>query len=78
VARRSLAEGIDVDFQTGEQFHKSRLATRVTQLYRLALPADEVAKLAEMVTGSIGVAAGRNTAPQRYGEGQQLAADLHG
>ena len=57
VARQSLAEGIDVDFQTGEQFHKSRLATRSTQLYRVALSREQVAGLAVAVSGTIRAAA---------------------
>ena len=57
VARQSLAEGIDVDFQTGEQFHKSRLATRSTQLYRVALSSEQVAGLAENVATTVRAAA---------------------
>ena len=50
VARQSLADGIDVDLQTGEQFHKSRLATRATPLYRVDLTAGQVAALARTST----------------------------
>jgi CelD/BcsL family acetyltransferase involved in cellulose biosynthesis len=57
VARQSLEEGIDVDFQTGEQFHKSRLAMRSVPLYRMSLPASEVAALPEALTGTARAAA---------------------
>ena len=57
VARQSLAEGVDVDFQTGEQFHKSRLATRSTQLYRVALAAEQVAAMSDSLTTTIRAAA---------------------
>lgn len=57
VARQSLEEGMDVDFQTGEQFHKSRLATRSAPLYRVALTAEQVAAMAERLTGSARAAA---------------------
>jgi CelD/BcsL family acetyltransferase involved in cellulose biosynthesis len=57
VARQSLEEGMDVDLQTGEQFHKSRLATRSTPLYRVSLSADQVGRLAEAATGSARAAA---------------------
>ena len=50
VARQSLEEGIDVDLQTGEQFHKSRLATRATPLYRVSLSEQQVAGIADRLT----------------------------
>ena len=57
VARQSLAEGMDVDLQTGEQFHKSRLATRSTPLYRIELAADQLAALVDAPASVTRVAA---------------------
>jgi CelD/BcsL family acetyltransferase involved in cellulose biosynthesis len=57
VARQSLAEGLDVDLQTGEQFHKSRLATRSTPLYRVALTPQQVAVLARTLAAGARAAA---------------------
>jgi CelD/BcsL family acetyltransferase involved in cellulose biosynthesis len=42
VARRSLAQGLDVDWMTGERFHKSRLASHVVPLYRVDASADAI------------------------------------
>lgn len=57
VACLSMAEGLDVDMQTGEQFHKSRLATRSTQLYRVELSSEQIAALADPAVGATKAAA---------------------
>ena len=36
ITQRSLAEGLDCDYMTGEQPHKIRLATGMTRLFKLA------------------------------------------
>jgi CelD/BcsL family acetyltransferase involved in cellulose biosynthesis len=43
ITRRSLAEGMDCDYMTGEQPYKMRLATNSVQLYRVRATADELA-----------------------------------
>jgi len=43
VTRRSLADGLDCDYMTGEQPYKMRLAASSTQLYRVRATADELA-----------------------------------
>lgn len=43
ITRRSLAEGMDCDYMTGEQPYKMRLATDSIQLYRVRATADELA-----------------------------------
>jgi len=43
VARESLAEGLDVDFMTGEYPYKNRLATAMVPLYRVAATPAEMA-----------------------------------
>ncbi len=44
VTRRSLSEGMDCDYMTGEQPYKMRLATNSVQLYRVRARADELAE----------------------------------
>jgi CelD/BcsL family acetyltransferase involved in cellulose biosynthesis len=46
VTRRSLAEGLDADFMTGEQPHKLRLATTSVPLYRASAQPDDLHALA--------------------------------
>jgi CelD/BcsL family acetyltransferase involved in cellulose biosynthesis len=43
VTRESLAEGLDVDFMTGEYPYKNRLATGMVPLYRVASSAEQMA-----------------------------------
>jgi CelD/BcsL family acetyltransferase involved in cellulose biosynthesis len=43
VTRESLAEGLDVDFMTGEYPYKNRLATAVVPLFRVAATAGKMA-----------------------------------
>jgi CelD/BcsL family acetyltransferase involved in cellulose biosynthesis len=43
VTRRSLADGIDCDYMTGEQPYKMRLATNSVWLYRVRASAEELA-----------------------------------
>ncbi|HEX3156156.1 MAG TPA: GNAT family N-acetyltransferase, partial [Candidatus Angelobacter sp.] len=43
ITRRSLAEGLDCDYMTGEQPYKMRLATESTRLYRVRTTANELA-----------------------------------
>lgn len=38
ITQRSLAEGLDCDYMTGEQPHKVRLATSMTRLFQIAGP----------------------------------------
>lgn len=57
VARQSLAEGMDVDLQTGEQFHKSRLATRSALLYRVDASSEQMTGFAEALAGGARMAA---------------------
>jgi hypothetical protein len=38
ITQRSLAEGLDCDYMTGEQPHKLRLATSMTRLFKVAGP----------------------------------------
>lgn len=45
VTRRSLEEGIDCDYMTGEQPYKLRLASRSTRLYRLYATPQQLAEL---------------------------------
>ena len=40
VTRRTLVEGLDADFMTGEQPHKLRMATASVPLYRVSAPSD--------------------------------------
>jgi CelD/BcsL family acetyltransferase involved in cellulose biosynthesis len=47
VSCRSLAEGLDCDYMTGEQAYKVRLATRSQPLYRLRATAAQLATLVE-------------------------------
>ena len=46
VTRLTLAEGLDADFLTGEQPHKTRLATSSVPLFRIDAPAESIARLA--------------------------------
>ncbi len=46
VTRRSLAEGLDCDYMTGEQPHKTRLMTSSVPLYRVNASAEAVARAA--------------------------------
>ena len=43
VTRESLAEGLDVDFMTGEYSYKNRLATSMVPLFRVAATAEQMA-----------------------------------
>ena len=43
VTRESLAEGLDVDFMTGEYPYKNRLATNMVPLFRVAASAAQLA-----------------------------------
>ena len=43
VTRESLAEGLDVDFMTGEYDYKNRLATAMVPLFRVAASAEQMA-----------------------------------
>jgi CelD/BcsL family acetyltransferase involved in cellulose biosynthesis len=45
ITRRSLAEGLDCDYMTGEQPYKMRLATNSVQLHRVRVTAEELAAL---------------------------------
>jgi CelD/BcsL family acetyltransferase involved in cellulose biosynthesis len=47
ITRRSLAEGLDCDYMTGEQPYKMRLATSSVALYRVRATAAALAKIAE-------------------------------
>jgi CelD/BcsL family acetyltransferase involved in cellulose biosynthesis len=50
ITQRSLAEGLDCDYMTGEQPHKVRLATGMTRLYRVSGSLKrEVAEIADEV-----------------------------
>jgi CelD/BcsL family acetyltransferase involved in cellulose biosynthesis len=42
VTRETLAEGMDVDFMTGEYPYKNRLATAMVPLFRVKAPAREM------------------------------------
>jgi hypothetical protein len=46
VTRRSLAEGLDCDYMTGEQGYKMRLATTSVKLFRVTATAEEMAAVA--------------------------------
>jgi CelD/BcsL family acetyltransferase involved in cellulose biosynthesis len=45
VTRRSLEDGLDCDYMTGEQPYKRRLATSSVPLYRLRATAAELGAL---------------------------------
>lgn len=47
VTRRSLEQGLDCDYMTGQQSHKSRYATREVPLFRVEAQPADVAGLAE-------------------------------
>ncbi len=47
VARHSLAEGLDCDYMTGEQAHKTRFGAELTPLFRVQASADDLARIAE-------------------------------
>ena len=44
--RRSLRQGFDCDYMTGEQPHKMRFANSVTPLYRVSATAEQLAEIA--------------------------------
>lgn len=44
--RRSLQQGFDCDYMTGEQPHKMRFATSVTPLYRVKATAEQMSEIA--------------------------------
>jgi CelD/BcsL family acetyltransferase involved in cellulose biosynthesis len=46
VTRRSLEEGLDCDYMTGEQPHKTRFATSVVPLFRVNATAEQLAQIA--------------------------------
>ncbi len=46
ITRRSLADGLDCDYMTGEQPYKMRLATKSVRLYRVQATAERLAKVA--------------------------------
>jgi CelD/BcsL family acetyltransferase involved in cellulose biosynthesis len=47
VTRESLAEGLDVDFMTGEYSYKNRLATAMVPLFRVAASAEQMSSWSE-------------------------------
>jgi len=47
VTRESLAEGLDVDFMTGEYGYKNRLATAMVPLFRVAASAEQMSSWSE-------------------------------
>lgn len=57
VTRETLAEGLDVDFMTGEYSYKNRLATALVPLYRVASTAAQMASWKSSLPGAISPAA---------------------
>ena len=57
VTRESLAEGLDVDFMTGEYAYKNRLATAMVPLYRVAASAEQMARWKYAAPGMVNPAA---------------------
>jgi CelD/BcsL family acetyltransferase involved in cellulose biosynthesis len=57
VTRESLAEGLDVDFMTGEYPYKNRLATGMVPLYRVAASAGQMASWNVKQPGTVNRAA---------------------
>jgi CelD/BcsL family acetyltransferase involved in cellulose biosynthesis len=57
VARRTLAEGLDADFMTGEQSHKLRMATSSLPLYRVTAQPAAMRAMAEEIDERARVAA---------------------
>lgn len=53
VTRRTLAEGLDADFMTGEQSHKLRMATAVAPLYKVAADAVAIRGVAENLVAQV-------------------------
>jgi CelD/BcsL family acetyltransferase involved in cellulose biosynthesis len=53
VTRESLAEGLDVDFMTGEYPYKNRLATAMVPLYRVAASAEQMAAWTSAAAGTV-------------------------
>jgi CelD/BcsL family acetyltransferase involved in cellulose biosynthesis len=53
VTRESLAEGLDVDFMTGEYPYKNRLATAMVPLFRVAASARQIASWKNGVPGMV-------------------------
>jgi CelD/BcsL family acetyltransferase involved in cellulose biosynthesis len=57
VTRESLAEGLDVDFMTGEYPYKNRLATAMVPLYRVAASVQQMASWKSDAPGMVSPAA---------------------
>jgi CelD/BcsL family acetyltransferase involved in cellulose biosynthesis len=57
VTRESLAEGLDVDFMTGEYPYKNRLATAMVPLYRVAASVEQMASWKSKAPGMANPAA---------------------
>ena len=57
VTRESLAEGLDVDFMTGEYPYKNRLATAMIPLYRVAASMEQMAQWKSGMPGMVDPAA---------------------
>jgi CelD/BcsL family acetyltransferase involved in cellulose biosynthesis len=51
VTRRSLAAGLDCDYMTGEQPHKTRFATSAVPLFQVDASAGSIARMAGDETG---------------------------
>ncbi|MFB3815968.1 MAG: GNAT family N-acetyltransferase [Terriglobales bacterium] len=57
VTRRSLTEGLDCDFMTGEQPHKRRLMTSSVSLFRIEATAEMIARAAHILEPATRLAA---------------------
>lgn len=57
VTRESLAEGLDVDFMTGEYSYKNRLATAMVPLFQVAASAEQMSSWSEGEPGIVASAA---------------------
>lgn len=53
VTRNSLSDGLDCDYMTGEQPHKTRLATSSTGLYRVQLASEDFLAAASGTVGEL-------------------------
>lgn len=53
VTRESLAEGLDVDFMTGEYSYKNRLATAMMPLFQVAATASQMASWSAAMPGMV-------------------------
>ena len=53
VTRRSLEQGLDCDYLTGEQPHKTRFATHLTPLFRVETEARELARITGLKLGLV-------------------------